>query len=432
MPVTAQAFVASAAGTADVLADLGRKVAAAGLAADFVFAFYGANHDDVMISDFLAAMLPGVPVVGGTSSLGLMSQDGLADESFVGLLVIEDRDGRYGAAGRSFAPGPAEPADTAEPADATEPADAAEAALRAALRAADAAGELPELIWLYQSPGHEERVLAGLQRVVGDRCPIIGGTAADNDLTGRWRELGPDGPMTTGVVVGVLFPSGGVSFAFQGGFEPTGCSGVARVSGSDDAPTTEPATGGATTETRGDPRHIAMIDDEPAAVAYSRWLGGVLPADVVRRGGPILEPGRGWAIGVAEGTASGVTYFRLIQAGAVSERRGLVTFADVHDGERLYGMRGSKDGLVRRAARVVSAAVSSLGGGLPDVAGGIVFYCAGCREAVGGDLGQVVDTLRASFGDRPFLGSFTDGEQGPLIDRNVHSNLMISAVVFGR
>ena len=69
-------------------------------------------------------------------------------------------------------------------------------------------------------------MIEGLRRVVGDRCPIIGGSAADNAVAGKWRQIGPDGPMNDGLVVGVVFSSGGIGFAFQGGYEPSGHNGV--------------------------------------------------------------------------------------------------------------------------------------------------------------------------------------------------------------
>lgn len=434
MPVEAHSFVASGGDTRTVLAELDRQVSASGPTPDMVFVFYGPRHDDTAIAAFLAERLPGVPVVGGTTGRGLMSPAGLADEHSVGLLLLADPDGRFGAAGVPFEPGD------------VDPGDAAETALHRALAAADATGELPELIWLYQSPGHEEQVLSGLQRVVGDRCPIIGGSAADDDLTGQWRQLGPGGPMAAGVVVAALFPSGGVSFAYQGGFEPTGHSGVVtEVGGGTESGTAagagaEPVTeadetahaGGADRKrVPGGHRHVLRIDDEPAAEVYDRWLGGVLPAAIVAHGGSILAEGNGYAVGVAAGSASGMTYFRLVQPGSISAQQGLVTFANVRRGTRLYGMRGSKEGLVRRASRVVTAALSGLGGA-GEAAGGLVLYCAGCREAVGEDIDRVAATLCTAFGGCAFLGGFTDGEQGPLLETNVHANLMITAVVFGR
>ena len=56
-------------------------------------------------------------------------------------------------------------------------------------------------------PGAGRAVIEGLRRIVSDRCPIIGGSSADDDIGGRWRRSA-DGPLCDGLVVGVLFPSG--------------------------------------------------------------------------------------------------------------------------------------------------------------------------------------------------------------------------------
>lgn len=47
------------------------------------------------------------------------------------------------------------------------------------------------------------------------------------------------------------------------------------------------------------------------------------------------------------------------------------------------------------------------------------------------DMDRVVAGVNAALGGAPFIGAFTFGEQGPLIDAgNRHGNLMISCVVF--
>ena len=141
-----------------------------------------------------------------------MSEAGIGTAASIGVLVIEDKDGDYGVASASLE---------------GDAAAVAETTIERALVAAGCPGELPELVWIYQAPGREEEVLRGLKEVVGDHCPIIGGSSADDAVAGNWRQIGPDGVLTDGLVVAVLFPSGGVSFAFQGGYEPSGRSGVA-------------------------------------------------------------------------------------------------------------------------------------------------------------------------------------------------------------
>src|SRR3546814_9853826 len=88
-------------------------------------------------------------------------------------------------------------------------------------------------------------------------------------------------------------------------------------------------------------------------------------------------------------------------------------------------MRGDRERLVQRVGRVASAAIGSLPGGTSQVAGGLVVYCAGCRLAVGDRVAEVAQTASESFAGQPFLGCFPLGEQGVLLDRYVHANLMI-------
>jgi hypothetical protein len=133
---------------------------------------------------------------------------------------------------------------------------------------------------------------------------------------------------------------------------------------------------------------------------------------------------------VSAGRIDDVAHFRLIHPDAVTPEGGLTTFAQVEHGMRLYGMRGDRERLVQRVGRVVSDAIAELPN--DEIAGGLVVYCAGCMMAVGEQVAEVSDTASESFGRAPWLGCFTFGEQGVILDRNVHGNLMISAIAFGR
>jgi len=47
-------------------------------------------------------------------------------------------------------------------------------------------------------------------------------------------------------------------------------------------------------------------------------------------------------------------------------------------------------------------------------------------------LSEVVGKVSAALGGAPFLGTFTFGEQGPILGAgNRHGNLMISCIIFG-
>jgi hypothetical protein len=388
--------MATGTDTAAVVAELDAEVAQRELDPQFVYAFYGHEHDDRLIAELLRHRFPASAVVGGTSCGGVMTEGGLGGRGSVGLLLIDDPDGAYGSAATPLG---------------DDPAGAAQCALERALAAADSPGELPELIWIYQSPGFEEAVVEGLRDVVGDRCPVIGGSSADHDVAGRWRQLGPDGPLTDGLVVGVLFTSGGIGFGFQGGYEPTGRSGIV---------------------TENDGRHILTIDGEPAAQVYDRWIGGGLDPRVLAEGGTILAATTMSPLAVGAGHIGEVAHYRLVHPETVTAQGGLTRFAQVERGARVYGMRGDRERLVQRVGRVADAAIASLPGGADELAGGLVVYCGGCMLAVGDAVGRVAATAAARFGGAPYLGCFTFGEQGVILDRNVHANLMISAIAFAR
>lgn len=394
--VAIRSFVAAGATTDKALSELAAALddASAG-DAQFACIFYDCQHDDEAISAFIGERYPSAALLGGTSCAGVMSQAGLAGNGSIGLLLIEDPDGDYGTVAVRLE---------------GDAADCAERALHAALENAGCAGELPELIWIYQAPGKEEAVIEGLRRVVGDRCPIIGGSSADNEVAGDWRQIGPNGVMRDGLVVGVFFSSGGIGFAFQGGYEPSGESGIV-------------------TRARG--REIISIEGKPAAEVYNQWIGGAL-TDKLVGGGNILKDTTMFPLAVDAGKVEGITNYLLVHPDHILPNGALSTFADVEEGTLLYSMRGNKARLVERAGRVAATAAATLPGGPGNLAGGLVVYCAGCMLAVGEEMPKVSAAVSESFDGKPFVGCFTFGEQGSMLGRNAHGNLMISAIAFAK
>jgi len=380
----------------------------AALAPRMVFVFYGCEHDDRHLHRHLRSRYPDAALLGGTSSGGVMTHRGVLDRHSVGVLLVEDDAGEFGVAAAPLG---------------DDPAATAKHLLLQALADAGCSGQLPELIWIYQAPGREEAVIEGLRRVVGDRW-IVGGSSADDDLAGRWRQLGPEGPMQDGLVVGVLLPSSPMGCAFQGGYEPAGPSGIVTGIGYRTA-----GHNGVVTATTG--REIVSIDEQPAAEIYNRWTGGRI-AEQLARGGPVLAETSMCPIAIDAGLIDGVSHFLLIHPESVGSGGTLRTFSNLEVGSRIHLMTGDRARLVDRAGRVVAQALRKLPPGHGGAAGALVVYCGGCRLAVGDEVALVRGAVVASLGAAPFIGCFTFGEQGHLLGRNVHGNLMISAVVFSR
>ncbi|MBW3559318.1 MAG: FIST C-terminal domain-containing protein [Proteobacteria bacterium] len=363
--------------------------------ADLLVVYATEHHARPEMMSALRELMPGSQIIGGTSCGGVMTETGFhasADGS-IGVLGIADPDGAYGVGAAGLENGAF---------------NAGASAVERALAAAGRDYETPTLVWCCQPPGEEEGVLAGIQSVIGPRAPIIGGSAADERLEGAWRQFGPDGVLDAHAVVAVLFPSGPYGAAFQSGYAPTDSVG---------------------TVTKSDGRRIMEIDGRPAAEVYSGWTDGAV---AVHEEGMILAESTPTPLGRLAGEMGGVPMFILSHPALVGAGGDLSLFTEIATGDRVHLMRGSPDSLVKRAGVVVSDACAN-GGWTPDqTQGGLVIYCGGCMLHVRERMDEVVESVRAAIPGAAFLGAFTFGEQGAIVDNcNRHGNLMISALTFG-
>ncbi len=338
----------------------------------------------------------GTPALhGGSSCQGVMTDRGLAMQKGFGMgaFAIWDKEGAYGTA----------------MADLTDdPRAAARQAAEAALRQADREGEAPDLVWLTTAPGAEELVLEGIKDVLGREVMIVGGSSADNDVSGKWGQFTQEGTAANSVVVSVLFPSSPVSCAYQSGYAPTQTQGkVTRVEG----------------------RRLYEIDGKPAASVYTGWTGGAVPqagTDDVS----ILAASTFFPLGRHSETLADVPFHLLAHPAVVHPDGALSLFADVAPDETLWLMTGSADTLIARAGRVAASSCKGLAGS--GVSGALVIYCGGCMLAVQDRMEEVTQGVAQALGGAPFLGVFTFGEQGaPLGSETRHGNLMISCSSFG-
>jgi hypothetical protein len=351
-----------------------------------------ATHDLDAIREAWSRSAEG-PLHGATSSGGVMTQRGMHPGG-LGLFGIRDPQGAYG---------------TRAPLG-DDAAQAAQQALLGALEQAGRAGELPALLWLSCPPGVEERAIAGLQAVVGSGVAIAGGTAADDDIAGGWRLFDRDILGADVVVVSVLFPSMRHAMLFQSGFEPT--TKRATVTGAEG-------------------RLLRTLDGRPAAEVYDAFTGGAIQPQCAAGEGTILGETSLFPLGRVVGDVHGTPYHLLSHPASVEAGGALALFTDVEVGDEVVLMRGSAERLVKRAGRLTEQAVA-----LHDVAperllGGLVVYCAGCMMNVSERLDEVVAGIDQGMGHKPFLGTFTFGEQGCFVGgESRHGNLMITVLVF--
>lgn len=390
---TAQSTAESAGkAVAEIVAALGTRDAGQ---PNFVAIHFGVGCPVAELAVAARAAFTAPALHGGSSCLGIMTQDGvnIASGAGVGALAVWDDAGSYGTATADLG---------------SNAFDAARQATEAALAAAGRSGEIPDLVWLTVAPGREEQVIEGIRGIIGPGTQIVGGSAADNDVSGQWVQFGPSHTHQDGVVVSVLFPSVPITSAYQSGYAPTGQSGVVtRVSG----------------------RRVYEIDGEPAAAVYHRWTGGAVPmaeAEPIS----ILAAATLWPLGRITRQIAGVPFHLLAHPAVAHPDGALDLFADLSEGDIVWQMFGSSDSLVSRAGRIARQAHDDAGG---EVSGALVVYCGGCMLAVRERIDEVRSTVKDSLGDVPWLGVFTFGEQGvPAGGKAKHGNLMISCTAFGK
>jgi hypothetical protein len=384
----------SADGGADAAEAL---VSALGTTPDLIVVYVTEHHARGALVEALQAKAPGAQIFGGTTCGGVMTEAGFhsGPHGVIGLMGVSDPGGAYGVGAASI--------------DA-DPFTAGAQAIQRALAAAEREFEAPVLIWCSQPPGHEEQVIEGVQSVVGAKTPIIGGSSADELIEGRWRQFSSEGVLEDHVVVAALFPSVPYGAAFQSGYAPTGDVGVV---------------------TRASERKVLEIDHQPASEVYSRWTGGGVPAS---QAGMILAKSTPTPLGRVAGHQNNVPMFVLSHPALLGTGGDLSLFTDIAEGDLVHLMRGSPESLVKRASIVVKDAIASSGSCDSEAGsiGGLVIYCGGCMLHVRDRMDEVAAQVKGAMGAAPFLGAFTFGEQGAIIDScNRHGNLMVSAVTFG-
>lgn len=376
---------------------LKRQIADLSEPPSFVSVHFNCNYDANLIASELSSNCANA-FHGATSCLGAMTDQGHQTASSNGAAVfcLTDADGDYG---------------TAISKEGLSPKEAGADAVEKALKDAGREGELPDLVWVSMTPGEEEAMIEGIESIIGTSAPIIGGSAADNDVTGQWSIIAGDQVQSSGVVVTVLFSSGEISFAYQNGYAPTKNTGIA-------------------TKTKG--RCVLEIDNRPAIESYEKWTQGEIsaPSEGSKN---ILAEATLWPLGRPINSLHGVPYYLLGHPAGINEDGSLDVFATIEEGEELVQMTGDRMALAERAGRVMSQAVEKSGASSDTIAGALMVYCGGCMLSVLDHMDVVVGGVNTSLENQPFLGVFTFGEQGSIVgEGNRHGNLMISAIVFSK
>lgn len=365
----------------------------------YILVQMNAALDSRIVSLELQTLFPSSHIHGATSCLGTMTEEGLfmGMQSGLALFGIVANDGDFGVGIAAADPH-------------IPMAEAAISALDKALIDADREGELPDAIWISSSPGQEESIIQALEGRLGPDVPIIGGSAADNDVAGQWSLFNHQDHLHTGCVISVFFADLQMGSAFQSAYVATDHkASVTKVSG----------------------RTILELDHQPAAEVYGQWLDQDNFA-TQHKGGSILTVSTFNPLGRVSGHLGGVDIYTLSHPEAVTDEGGLSVFTDIALGDELHFMEGESRMLINRGSRVCRFAQDLADIQPDDLQGGILVYCGGCMLGVRNGLEKLQKDVKDAMNGKPFITAFTFGEQGQVLAGiNSHGNLMVSALVWG-
>lgn len=347
--------------------------------------FTSVDYNQKEVIDGVKSIIPNLPVVGCTSSGAIIVPDGIitGDKGFGGMLLIDDKDLEVGISCKEGGKNPRE--------------IGREVALEALNKAKK--DYAPSFYYMVASPKEEEYYVKGIQDVIGD-VPFFGGSAADNDLTGKWQIFADKEIVDNGVAVAFFYTDKEIETVYTGSYEETDNVGIITKIDKD--------------------RTIVEINNKPALEVYAKWIGKK-PADL--QGGNLLVESITKPLGVKDALGDLIA-IRHPMAGnpdnTISVGNKVVTNTAV------IQMENDVDGLIKSTGKAVKEINKEV-----DPGAYFLVHCGGRKIGIGDKLNEVHRELVKATDGTPFITIFTFGEYGyKNHSRNTCGGLMLSFTGF--
>jgi len=377
---------------------------AAGVADPKLVVLYNTvGYDSGKVLEAVNAKLANSKVFGVTSCYAVVTKDGVhvGAKGSLAMMGFASDQLAVGVAGREIQ----------DPAAASAPV--AELLQEAITDAGKTPQDKPAMILLGTTPGFEERAIEGIAAVFGKDAPVYGGSAADNDISGKWFAFAKNQKIPSGVSVALVYTPAKVASAFACGYAATGQEQSGKV-------------------TSAEGRTLLAINDTPAAVVYNNWTNGSIK-DELEKGGMILAKSSLAPLARKVMVGAESVFISMHPASVDPKTKSLGLFAEIKPGEDVYLLKGEEETLLRRSASVTKQALAASQMQPAQVAGGLHIYCAGTMLAVQKSIDRIVPQVNEALAGAPFIGAFTFGEQGYMSGNgNFQGNLMNSMVLFGK
>ena len=358
----------------------------------WILAYTTIDSFDEKKLNLLRTKFPNVDIFGCTSFKGVFTSEGFKKGCF--LLVGEEKDNIVVSTSIKEC----------------KRTNAKNVGMKAAIEIKNALGKLPDTVLFHPTPGFEEKMLEGINKVFEYKVPIYGGSAADNDISGKWFIFNQDKIINEGFVL-IGFSTKNKNYgAFLSGYLPTSSKGIV---------------------TKVSDRTVFEIDNKPAVEVYNKWADNVIFNKMIS-GGFILSDTTLKPIGKIISTDYNIPQYLISHPyNLLPNRKGISFFTDFSVGDEVNLMFGSKFALLKRVEQTL---LKALGTNKKDkLTGGILIYCAGCVGVIEEQVSEVSKSFVKTVGNIPFIGAATFGEQGCLPgtkEFNLHGNLMCCSILF--
>lgn len=382
----------------------------------FVILVSTVGYDQELVLKEVNLLLPGVKVYGYTSLMGIMTNSGFRlgrekNEGWVlGLAGFVSDEMVFGVGASNLA----------------EAGSSEKAGELAILKAIENAGkskdDLPKIILISTSPFGfgEDRVIAGVENILGNNIPFIGdGVVTDFvDLTSGGETLfANDKTYSSGVVVVPIYTNLKIGHAFLSGFNPTGDKGIA------------------TKVIRDNEIRIMEIDNKPAAQVYNEWSGGLF-TEFLGTSRIFLGKAISHTLGVKIIEQDGFVNWQMLTPSNFNTDNSLTVGVMVQEGTELHLLKSDQDLFIQRPALAVRLARGREGITEKEIAGVILNQCGGTLFGItDGLIGweEMISQFILASGEAPFLGSSNLGSYSYFSGiGNKYGQMTASVIIFGK
>lgn len=332
------------------------------------FLYTSADNDVEKVLEGAKAELGTAPIIGCTSSGGIIVPDGYitSEHGFVGIMALGDPDMTVSVVGHA------------------KKKSARETGRMVAEEARKKSGidKMPSYFYMIAPPGEEEDYLKGIEDVIG-RVPFFGGSAADNTVSGEWKIFTSDGVFVDGVAVAFFYTDKGMTNVYTGAYHETTNSGIiTKIEGK---------------------RTLVEIDGVPAVKKYAEWTGKKIK-DLA--GGNLLAQTITAPLGVKDRLGDLIA-IRHPMNGNDDYSMNIGNHLAVNTA--VIQMEATVDELIESTGKTLKETKKELG---QEAGAYLLVHCGGRKLGIGDRIEEVVKQLKKEANGVPFMTIFTFGEYG--------------------